>query len=638
MAKRSITREVGPLAFRAAVVPETLDEEKRTVDLVWTTGARVLRGFFDRYWEELSLKPAHVRMERLNSGRAPLLQVHDAYGLSSVIGVVEWARIRGKEGTARVRFARAEDDLEADKIFRKVKDRIISNVSVGYWPHRMEKVEDGDDKVPVYRAVDWEPYEISMVPIGADVGAVVRSDGAATKPCEFIEEKNMDDDEEQKTDDKTERNASEERAHGAKAERARIKGIERVASALATPADVVARHIDDGTSLDKFRELAIDLRAEKETIVIERRIEVGADVTRASARDGLSNALLHRIAPGSFKLEDIGRAYRGLTLLEAGRAFLEAHGVRTAGLGKLDLAGMALGLGTRAGNHSTSDFPLILADVAGKTLRRAYDEAPQTFQPWARRVTLPDFKQVKRTQFGEAPALTKVLEGGEFTRGTIGEGREVYQLSTFGKVFAITRQALINDDMDAFSRVPMLFGRSARDLESDLVYAHFLSNPTMGDGVALFAANHVNIGTGAISIAALGAGRTAMRKQRGLDKKQRINVQAKYLLVPAALETTAEQFVSTQLLANASNQVNVFAGRLQVIAEPRLDDTSAVEWYLTADPGAIDTLEYGYLEGEDGPFLESRVGFDVDGLELKARHDFAAKVIDHRGFYKSSGA
>lgn len=247
---------------------------------------------------------------------------------------------------------------------------------------------------------------------------------------------------------------------------------------------------------------------------------------------------------------------------------------------------------------------------------------------------------MKRNQLGEAPQLQKVLEGAEFTRGTIGEGKEEYGLATYGRVFAITRQAIVNDDMDAFSRVPSLFGRSARDLESDLVWLQVTANGNMGDGVALFHATHGNLaGTGAvISVATLGAARAAMRAQKGVDKKQFINVTPKYLVVPVALETTAEQFVSSNLLASASGSVNPFAGKFQVVAEPRLDASSAISWYLAADPAQVDVVEYAYLDGQDGPMLESRVGFDVDGLEIKCRHDFAAKVIDFRGLYKNPGA
>jgi hypothetical protein len=82
------TTQLPPFAMRAAVSPDTFDAEKRTVDVVWTTGAKVLRGYFDKLYEELSLDPKHVRMDRLNNG-APLLDTHSGYSLESVMGVVE---------------------------------------------------------------------------------------------------------------------------------------------------------------------------------------------------------------------------------------------------------------------------------------------------------------------------------------------------------------------------------------------------------------------------------------------------------------------------------------------------------------------------------------------------------------------
>jgi hypothetical protein len=116
-AVRSESREIPRMELRAAFRPETANKENRTVELIWTTGARVMRGFYDRFYEELSLDAKHVRMDRLKSGRAPLLDTHDGYSLASVMGVVQSARLNSKEGVCVVRFAKAEDDPEADKVF-----------------------------------------------------------------------------------------------------------------------------------------------------------------------------------------------------------------------------------------------------------------------------------------------------------------------------------------------------------------------------------------------------------------------------------------------------------------------------------------------------------------------------------------
>jgi HK97 family phage prohead protease len=177
-----------PLSMRASFRPDTVDADKRTVEVVWTTGARVMRGFFERYYEELSLTPGHVDLSRLNDG-APFLAAHDQYDLRSVLGVVEpgSAKVNGKEGIARVRFAKAEDDPDADIVFRKVRDGIITGISCGYRISKLEKVSESVDKLPVMRATSWMPFELSVVPIPADAGAGFRSDAPEkTNPCEFI--------------------------------------------------------------------------------------------------------------------------------------------------------------------------------------------------------------------------------------------------------------------------------------------------------------------------------------------------------------------------------------------------------------------------------------------------------------------
>ena len=247
------------------------------------------------------------------------------------------------------------------------------------------------------------------------------------------------------------------------------------------------------------------------------------------------------------------------------RSFLEAEGVRVRGLSRDEIATRAL--------HTTSDFPAILAAVTNKTLRDAYEAAPRTFPPLARRATAADFKDMHRLQLGEAPQLEKVNESGEFKRGSLGEGKESYRVETWGKVIGITRQVIINDDLDAFTRIPALFGTAAATLESDVVWGIVTSNPNMADGVTLFHANHKNLaGTGtALDVANLGKARAQMAKQTGLDGKTVLNIRPAFLVVPSSLELTAEQLIAQNLVpAKSTDVVPQSIRSLSVIAEPRL--------------------------------------------------------------------
>jgi phage major head subunit gpT-like protein len=309
---------------------------------------------------------------------------------------------------------------------------------------------------------------------------------------------------------------------------------------------------------------------------------------RETRRSAVETALLHRFDPHRYALSEAARDWRGFSLIEMARSFLEADGVRLRGLSRDEIATRAL--------HTTSDFPHILAAVTNKTLRDAYEAAPKTYLPIARRATAADFKDIHRVQLGEAPQLEKVNEAGEFKRGTIGEGKESYRVETWGKVIGITRHVIINDDLDAFTRIPALFGTAAATLESDVVWGIVTSNPAMADGAALFHANHKNlVGTGtALDVTALGKARAQMAKQTGLDGKTVLNIRPAFLVVPSSLELTAEQLIAQNLVpAKSTDVVPQSIRSLAVIAEPRLDPASgAVPWYLFASPSSIDTIEY----------------------------------------------
>jgi hypothetical protein len=359
-------------------------------------------------------------------------------------------------------------------------------------------------------------------------------------------------------------------------------------------------------------------------------------------RAHIEEALLHRVAPTHFKLPEHARSYRGVSLMDIAEIFLRARGLPVNSMSKMERAAAALGLGQyrSGGMHSSSDFPLLLADVANKVLRASYEAAPQTFAPISQIVNIPDFKPRKMLQAGPAPTLELVGEHGEFTHGTIAESKEQFSLKTYGRIFAITRQALINDDLGAFGDVPAKFGQSARNLESDKAWEEITNNPDLGDSISLFDdSDHHNLGTpgSAISVTSLGIARAAMRVQKDQDGETVLNLNPRYLIVPASLETEASKFVSALLNPSAAESVNPFAGLFTVIAEPRLDGNSTIAWYLATDAAQAPVLFHGVLDGQSGPTVDQELGFDVDGVKMKCRLDVAFKAADFRSIYKNEG-
>lgn len=365
-------------------------------------------------------------------------------------------------------------------------------------------------------------------------------------------------------------------------------------------------------------------------------------------RTAISSSILLRANPDALPANaperEMARNYRGMSLLEVGRVFFEeAHGVRLRNMGRLEMAGVLLGMdagNTRApGMHSTSDFANLLANVASKRLRQAYQAAPQTFKAFSRQSNNPDFKSKSVVQLSSAPAFKKVREGGEYSYGGLTDGAESYALSTFGRIVAITRQALINDDLGAFDRIPTMVGRAAADLESTTVYGILLDNSALSDSVALFHASHGNLMTGsAIDETNLALADKAMRDQRSLAAKsadrEYLNLIPRFLLTGNAYRISAQKIL-TAVQSTVSTEVNPFSNAMTQVTEARITGN---KWFLIADPATIDTIEYSYLEGEEGVFIEQRMGFEVDGIQIKGRLDFAAKAIDYRGMVYNPGA
>lgn len=170
------TIELPRFAREVEIRAQSYDEAKRTVDMIWTTGATVRRySWMDGpYDEELMVTPKAVRLSRLNAG-APFLNSHDGFDLSGVIGSVVQgsARIEKGQGVATVILSKRDD---VAGIVQDIRDGIIRNISVGYRVHQVEKTERDDGTIPLWKVVDWEPLELSAVPIPADPGAQLRGD------------------------------------------------------------------------------------------------------------------------------------------------------------------------------------------------------------------------------------------------------------------------------------------------------------------------------------------------------------------------------------------------------------------------------------------------------------------------------
>jgi hypothetical protein len=541
-----------------------------------------------------------------------LLNAHRTGQIGDVIGKVERIERMGDTLEAVIRLS-GRADLEG--LARDIAEGVVDAVSAGYIVHDWldETAEDG---TRTKTATRWTLIEVSAVPVPADPSARIRSKQTMT------------------TTPETTTPAPQPRLRADRtATDLELRGIASVAN---LDTDWVAEQREAGVTLGQARAAAIDALAERQNRTMPRTIShyadehvggVGPDLRDPATRSAaMGEALAVRAMP-DVQLSPAARQFVGLTLPELARESLRWSGVDVRGMSSGQAVTRALG-----GLHSTSDFANALASAAFAVLRKAYENAPSGLKPLARRMELSDFRARSVVGLSGFSALEKVNEHGEFKRGTIHDSGESIKLESFGRIFGVTRQVIVNDDLGWLTDLPKKLAVAAAQFEAQKLANLLMSNPVMGDGKALFHADHGNLAPAgaAPSETALSAARLAMRTQRD-EAQQLLGLAPRFLVVGPELETDAEKLMAAITPAATDDAQPI---RLGVVIEPRL---SGKAWYVAADPAVVDGLAYAHLQSEPGPQIEHRVGFDVDGVEFRVRLDFGAAFLDWRPWFRNPG-
>ena len=622
--------------FRA----EASAAEGRTVELSFSSEEPVTRydWLADEYYTEiLDHSAGAVDLTRLESVGSVLFN-HDSRFLPVARIDKVWLDETARKGRARITF---DEDEEAERILAKVRSGSLRGVSVGYGVSKWEEIKRGKESGgiagPAKIARRWQPFEISIVTVPAD------SSVGVGRSMNTTEDKPMEETTIQNPAPVTEPAPAPAPAptpepapaanNGVEAERARCAAITELCRAFGMDPD---EHIRSGASVSDVNAAIVErMRRERAPLPVSGSVHAStvnvdidaADKFRAAAADGLRLRLGAQIAHPASGAEE----FRGAHLIDLAREVVERKGERVSrGIAYDELAKRAM---------ATSDFPLILGNVADAILKEAYAAAPSTWRGWCAAGSLSDFKVQRTVRLSETGNLELIPEGGEYTMAEFTEAEDGIQLFTFGKKFSLTRQAIVNDDLRAFTRLPQRFGSAAARTINHAVYALLVANPKTYDNKTVFHSAHNNLAAAgaALSADALSAARAAMRRQTGLKGDDALNISPAYLIIPPEIETAARQlmFSETDLTANASGVVNVFRNSLSIIVEAELADTKA--WYLAAAPAAVDTFEVAFLDGVQSPFIEQRESWNTDGIEYKVRLDFGVKCWDYRGLYKNPG-
>lgn len=615
MLKRNdeLTTRRAPVSLK----PNSYDPKTHTFEADISTGAPVkrrdARGPYEERLNLDSINPASI------IGK-PVLIEHSHNNFAAHVGTVTDARREGGKLVAMIKLTGADNAADAR---RKIEDGILRDLSIGYRVNKWAETKDATG-TRIRTAVEFEIAEVSLVAMPADSGAKIRSDSMKTKK-KVIEEvlgDNLEDTVEDTTADVVKT-------------RSQIRALVRAAK---LPAEFADDLIDNDATLDEAKEainVKLTRRSQLAGLHVRQVAPSGDDPSVIMTRR--TDALAARVMGTAPK--DEAKPYVNDRLVDHARSILDMRGEPVRGNRDEEVL-------TRAAQHGLSDFPNLLTGVGNRVLRAGYDSAPNVLKSIARKGTRTDFRAGSSLQLGEMGKLTKVSESGELTNTTRGEAKESYALETYGKLFSLSRKAIINDDLGAFRDWGLAAGKAASETEAglllDLLTQSSGAGPLMHDNVRMFHASHGNLAASGDSpmgasadLAPLSAARLAMRKQTGLDSVTPINATPKYLLVPADLETEADQCLAV-IYATAAADSNPLSGKLTVLTEARL--TSATAWYLVADPAVLPCLEYSYLSGAEGPQLQSREGFDVLGQEFRVLIDFGCGALDWRGIYRNAGA
>nr|DAT72759.1 MAG TPA: major capsid protein [Bacteriophage sp.] len=342
--------------------------------------------------------------------------------------------------------------------------------------------------------------------------------------------------------------------------------------------------------------------------------------------DSVKQSLLARAGIDKDKADAKDNAYNAMTLRELARASLVDRGISVAGQNAMSMVGLAF-------THSSSDFGQILIDVAHKSLLKGWETAAENFDQFTSRGTLTDFRAAKRVGLGDFGYLPQVGEGEEYTYGTIGDEGASVALATYGQLFSITRQAIINDDMHLLTKIPEKMGQAARATIAKLVFALLTGNAISQDGKKLFDGSHKNsFDNAALDVANIDK---AIQMMNGFvnTRGEPLAIEPDFMLLPTSLYTRAKQVLGSASVEGAdinSGIINPIRDIVPTVKSARLQVADPKSWYLINK----EAIEVSYLDGIDTPYMEQQQGFTVDGVATKVRIDAGVNVIDYRGIVK----
>lgn len=604
-----------PLAplTRTATTANSYDPETRTFEAVVATMTPVVRRDARGQFNEI-LNPATLA----GSTGMPLLDSHKTDSVRDLLGRVVSTRVDGNQIIAKLQLSTASD---TDPIAQRIADGSLTGVSIGYRVSGWAE-STGADGQRQKSPTAWTLTEVTLTTNPADPNARVRQQEALCDPARHSETETKRAANNPKTGadmpDVIETNPEQD------AERTRRSAIRTLVRSAGLSAETADDLIDQDATVDQAKAAVFDATQTRSAPVIRTHTAQNDDPAVITRRQ--ADAVAVRMAGGD--CPDDARQYMSDSLLDMARDSLSRSGVSTRGLSADDVF-------TRAA-HGTSDFPLVVSNAMGKVAADSYKAAESPLKQLGRQRVLRDFKPSTSIRLGEMGRLEEIAESGEIKATSRAESGESMSLKTFARAINVSRNLLVNDDLNLLGDMTAAFGEAAAQTEADEMVALLTSNPNLSDGTPVFDASRGNLAAAgaAPSETTLSAARKAMRGFKGLDGKTLISVTPKYLVVGPELETDAEKLLAA-IYAATTADVNAWTGKLSLLVEPRITDD---QWFVFADPARVASMVYGYLASAQGVQIQRAEAWDTLGIKYRAFLDFGTGWSDWRGAYRNEGS
>lgn len=676
----------------ATVIPEEVNREERSVPMILATETPVQVYDFER----MEVIDEIIRLDGMDVPKqVPMVDSHGRESVKNVLGSIRDFQVRDGQLIGRAYFAA---DEVSRATFEKYADGHLTDFSVGARTlnrefkgrtktiTRSKLIEgsavvvgaDREAKALVAQRAYAEPEEVRKEVMNEQLRKLLVERGLDAEAndketLEFIERELEKDKPAIETADALEvvrslrasiKASAEKEVKQASAEdleelqrsfKERYKAVDELCRSHNVEDKARQEYLDGDKTVDQIASDILKRNYQPSGLALGpgQNIERGAS-ERDKFYDAVEYAMVKRSigdGPVSDELkQEIGEApagandFRYRRIPDIAREYCERAGIDITGKPTAVIVQRAIGHQSfveRSGPayHSTGSFSNIFLNTMHKTLRKAYDEAPSTYQQWVRTASdATDFRDMNKIVFGEMGMPSEVAENGQYQEMTTTDAKESYKVAKHGGIFSITLEMLVNDDLDAMTRRVQMMGNAMRRKINRDAYSILLDNNALSDGIALFhgTSHGANLDGTALAEGALDTGFTVMATQSGTDSTTVLGLTPRYLIVPAALRPTAMRLVNGGVVPTTTTNVPLY-GSLEVISDGQIDALgSATNWWLAADSGMVDTVEISFLQGERNPVVEREDGFSTDTIKAKIRQTYGIKAIDYRGLYQGN--